>query len=60
MSSRKGQAGGTCEYCGNTYSKREHYQRHVRTHTRERPYSCDLCSATFSRKDTLHRHARAR
>ncbi|KAK4497117.1 hypothetical protein PRZ48_011567 [Zasmidium cellare] len=60
MSSRKGTSGGTCEYCGNSYSKREHYQRHVRTHTRERPYSCDLCSATFSRKDTLHRHARAR
>lgn len=60
MSSRKGRSGGTCEFCGNSYTKAEHYQRHMRTHTRERPFSCHQCAATFSRKDTLHRHARAR
>lgn len=49
-----------CEYCGASYSKKEHYERHIRTHTRERPFSCNSsqCSSKFSRQDALLRHKR--
>jgi hypothetical protein len=50
----------TCEHCGTSYSKKEHYERHVRTHTREKPFNCTQpeCSSKFSRRDALHRHVR--
>jgi hypothetical protein len=50
----------TCEHCGTSYSKKEHYERHVRTHTREKPFNCmqDECSSKFSRRDALNRHVR--
>jgi hypothetical protein len=48
----------TCEYCGTSYSKKEHYERHVRTHTRERPFNCVQCASKFSRRDALSRHIR--
>ncbi|EGP85717.1 uncharacterized protein MYCGRDRAFT_29733, partial [Zymoseptoria tritici IPO323] len=47
-----------CEYCGVEYAKKEHYERHVRTHTREKPFDCARCSSKFSRNDTLQRHIR--
>lgn len=49
----------TCRYCGNKYSRKEHHDRHVRTHTRERPFECAQCGATFARRDTWRRHLRA-
>jgi hypothetical protein len=48
----------TCEYCGTSYSKKEHYERHLRTHTRERPFKCARCPSKFSRRDALGRHTR--
>jgi hypothetical protein len=52
------QSSRTCEYCGTSYSKKEHYERHLRTHTRERPFNCARCSSKFSRRDALGRHVR--
>ncbi|KAF5696466.1 early growth response [Fusarium mundagurra] len=49
----------SCSICGNKYSKREHYERHVRVHTREKPFACPQCTAAFSRRDTLRRHIRS-
>lgn len=48
-----------CEFCGKTYSRKEHYERHVRTHTRERPFNCTKCGSTFARLDSRRRHMRA-
>ncbi|KAI1854776.1 hypothetical protein JX265_002413 [Neoarthrinium moseri] len=47
----------TCEYCGRTFKRSEHKERHVRTHTKEKPFVCH-CSAAFTRRDLLTRHQR--
>ncbi|KAH0592482.1 hypothetical protein MHUMG1_09753 [Metarhizium humberi] len=48
----------TCPECGQTFSKTEHLERHVRSHTRERPFECILCGKTYTRHDSLLRHTR--
>ncbi|RDW72500.1 C2H2-type zinc finger protein [Aspergillus mulundensis] len=45
----------TCGHCGRSFRRTEHLERHVRTHTKEKPYTC-LCGAAFSRRDLLKRH----
>ena len=47
-------ASRTCEFCGGEFYRKEHYERHVRTHTRERPFSCSLCSSRFARRSVVH------
>lgn len=48
-----------CTWCPRSFTKDEHLARHIRTHTRERPFSCEICSKTFSRHDSLLRHTRS-
>ncbi|PYI27839.1 hypothetical protein BP00DRAFT_352524 [Aspergillus indologenus CBS 114.80] len=45
-----------CGTCNATFQRREHYQRHIRTHTKERPFCCSECGQTFGRVDSLTRH----
>ncbi|KAJ5246207.1 hypothetical protein N7468_001190 [Penicillium chermesinum] len=45
-----------CEICNNTFRRPEHLKRHVRSHTKEKPFRCNHCGRYFSRTDTLHRH----
>ncbi|KAL4878937.1 fungal-specific transcription factor domain-containing protein [Aspergillus karnatakaensis] len=45
-----------CHTCNTSFQRREHYQRHIRTHTKERPFSCTDCGQSFSRVDSLARH----
>ncbi|KAJ4501959.1 hypothetical protein HRR83_009487 [Exophiala dermatitidis] len=45
-----------CTVCGRRFTKTEHFKRHERSHTRERPYSCTICDKAFSRSDVLFRH----
>lgn len=47
-----------CQYCQRSFSRAEHLQRHLRTHTQEKPYGCSVCSKSFGRRDLLVRHSR--
>ncbi|RAH48942.1 C2H2-type zinc finger protein [Aspergillus brunneoviolaceus CBS 621.78] len=47
----------TCKICSRTFNRHEHLQRHIRTHTKDKPYICP-CGRSFSRKDLLTRHER--
>ncbi|KAL1865062.1 hypothetical protein VTK73DRAFT_5517 [Phialemonium thermophilum] len=46
-----------CAHCGRTFKRTEHLERHVRTHTKEKPFICH-CGAAFTRRDLLTRHQR--
>ncbi|KAI1179609.1 hypothetical protein F4777DRAFT_437146 [Nemania sp. FL0916] len=46
-----------CPHCGRSFKRSEHLERHVRTHTKEKPYICH-CGSAFSRRDLLTRHIR--
>ncbi|KAH9203736.1 hypothetical protein DL95DRAFT_377499 [Leptodontidium sp. 2 PMI_412] len=44
-----------CDWCFQSFSKREHLLRHVRSHTREKPFACTTCGKHFSRKSVYMR-----
>ncbi|KAJ5573692.1 uncharacterized protein N7459_008119 [Penicillium hispanicum] len=46
-----------CGHCGRGFRRTEHLERHVRTHTKEKPFIC-FCGAAFTRRDLLKRHTR--
>ncbi|KAK2736968.1 hypothetical protein CKAH01_07655 [Colletotrichum kahawae] len=46
-----------CSSCTRGFRKPEHLQRHIRTHTKEKPYVCE-CGSSFARRDLLQRHKR--
>ncbi|KAJ5689182.1 hypothetical protein N7462_003574 [Penicillium macrosclerotiorum] len=46
-----------CTHCGRAFRRTEHLERHVRTHTKEKPFIC-FCGAAFTRRDLLKRHTR--
>jgi len=33
----------SCDQCSSVFQRREHYLRHLRTHTKEKPFQCSLC-----------------
>ncbi|KAF4997474.1 hypothetical protein FGRMN_3838 [Fusarium graminum] len=58
--SKVGYSGGNlrmCAHCGRTFKRTEHLERHIRTHTKEKPFMCH-CGASFARRDLLTRHQR--
>lgn len=49
----------TCEYCGKTFNRRQHYSAHIRAkHTFEKPYKCNLCDAKYTNSHSLLVHKR--
>ncbi|TLD38746.1 Heat shock protein [Venturia nashicola] len=45
-----------CTYCGQEFSRAEHLDRHVMTHTNVKPFKCSTCHFSFKRLDLLQRH----
>ena len=49
----------TCEVCNKDFEIQSQLNRHMRTHTGERPYGCDVCGKKFLQKHHLSEHVRS-
>ena len=47
-----------CDTCGKEFDRPSLLERHIRTHTGERPYVCDFCNKGFSTSSSLNTHRR--
>ncbi|XP_033728450.1 zinc finger protein 26-like [Pecten maximus] len=47
-----------CEVCNKMFGEKQDHERHMRTHTGEKPYSCEICQKTFADKSNLRSHIR--
>jgi len=45
-----------CSYCGKEFSRSDHLNRHIVTHTGQKQFQCDFCGKEFARKDKLKLH----
>ncbi|KAF2489321.1 hypothetical protein BU16DRAFT_496007 [Lophium mytilinum] len=45
-----------CGVCKSGYDRSDHLIRHIRSHTRQRPFVCTVCTKGFARQDLLKRH----
>ncbi|KAL1870798.1 hypothetical protein VTK73DRAFT_2456 [Phialemonium thermophilum] len=45
-----------CTYCGKQFTRKEHLERHLPSHTNVKPHVCSACKLSFSRRDLLTRH----
>lgn len=45
-----------CSFCNKAFVSRDHLNRHIRTHTKEKPYQCNICGMNFSMVQNLRRH----
>lgn len=39
-----------CPHCSREFKKNDHYDRHVRSHTNEKPYGCRICGKFYPRR----------
>ena len=49
-----------CKYCGHGCAKPSVLQKHLRSHTGERPYPCLPCGFSFKTKSNLYKHCKSR
>ena len=45
-----------CPFCSKIFSFKSHLDRHLRTHTNERPYPCPVCDHKAKHKNDILRH----
>jgi len=45
-----------CTFRGKEFSRSDHLNRHIATHTGIKQFQCDLCGKEFARKDKLKLH----
>ncbi|KAJ8355441.1 hypothetical protein SKAU_G00182350 [Synaphobranchus kaupii] len=48
-----------CSYCGRPCAKPSVLQKHIRSHTGERPYPCTPCGFSFKTKSNLYKHRKS-
>ncbi|XP_037549549.1 transcription factor HIVEP3 [Nematolebias whitei] len=48
-----------CTYCGRACAKPSVLQKHIRSHTGERPYPCAPCGFSFKTKSNLYKHQKS-
>ena len=39
-----------CGICSRSFNKAEHLARHIRSHTKEKPYQCQVCKKVYTRQ----------
>lgn len=48
-----------CQYCSRPCAKPSVLQKHIRSHTGERPYPCGPCGFSFKTKSNLYKHRKS-
>ncbi|XP_045155074.1 transcription factor HIVEP3 [Echinops telfairi] len=48
-----------CQYCNRPCAKPSVLQKHIRSHTGERPYPCGPCGFSFKTKSNLYKHRKS-
>ena len=49
-----------CPFCQIVCAKPSVLDKHIRTHTNERPYPCEPCGFAFKTKSNLYKHKKSR
>ena len=49
-----------CQYCGRGWAKPSVLEKHIRSHTNERPFPCAKCGLSFKTKSNLSKHTKSR
>mmetsp|Transcript_68490 Transcript_68490/g.108765 ORF Transcript_68490/g.108765 Transcript_68490/m.108765 type:complete len:445 (-) Transcript_68490:149-1483(-) len=47
-----------CNVCARSFSGKQHFEYHMRTHSGEKPFKCETCGKAFRAKHSLKNHLR--